>query len=87
MKIVNLNQEFINQQQDNSLCVRYSGCFSELNDVVWHEGSDTISLLELATAADYNIFVDDIPLMIEALTLMKSHLESVGVLKKENDNE
>ena len=86
MKIVNLNQEFINQQQDNSLCVRYSGCFSELNDVVWHEDSDTI-LLQEGHSMEYSVCVDDIPLMIEALTLMKSHLESVGVLKKENDNE
>ena len=85
MKIVNLNQEFINQQQDNSLCVRYSGCFSELNDVVWHEYSDTI-LLQEGHSMEYSVFVDDIPLMIEALTLMKSHLESVGVLKKDNDN-
>ena len=85
MKIVNLNQEFINQQQDNSLCVRYSGCFSELNDVVWHEDSDTI-LLQEVHSMEYSVFVDDIPLMIEALTLMKSHLESVGVLKKDNDN-
>ena len=85
MKIVNLNQEFINQQQDNSLCVRYSGCFSELNDVVWHEDSDTI-LLHEGHSMEYSVFVDDIPLMIEALTLMKSHLESVGVLKKDNDN-
>ena len=85
MKIVNLNQEFINQQQDNSLCVRYSGCFSELNDVVWHEDSDTI-LLQEGHLMEYSVFVDDIPLMIEALTLMKSHLESVGVLKKDSNN-
>ena len=85
MKIVNLNQEFINQQQDNSLCVRYSGCFSEWNDVVWHEDSDTI-LLQEGHSMEYSVFVDDIPLMIEALTLMKSHLESVGVLKKDNNN-
>ena len=85
MKIVNLNQEFINQQQDNSLCVRYSGCFSELNDVVWHEDSDTI-LLYQGHSMEYSVFVDDIPLMIEALTLMKSHLESVGLLKKESND-
>ena len=85
MKIVNLNQEFINQQQDNSLCVRYSGCFSELNDVVWHEDSDTI-LLQEGRSMEYSVFVDDIPLMIEALTLMKSHLESVGLLKKESND-
>ena len=85
MKIVNLNQEFINQQQDNSLCVRYSGCFSELNDVVWHEDSDTI-LLQEGHPVEYSVFVDDIPLMIEALTLMKSHLESVGLLKKDSND-
>ena len=85
MKIVNLNQEFINQQQDNSLCVRYSGCFSELNDVVWLEDSDTI-LLQEGHSMEYSVFVDDIPLMIEALTLMKSHLESVGLLKKESND-
>lgn len=85
MKIVNLNQEFINQQQDNSLCVRYIGCFSELNDVVWLEDSDTI-LLQEGHSMEYSVFVDDIPLMIEALTLMKSHLESVGLLKKESND-
>ena len=85
MKIVNLNQEFIKQQQDNSLCVRYIGCFSELNDVVWHEDSDTI-LLKEGHSMEYSVFVDDIPLMIEALTLMKSHLESVGLLKKESND-